>query len=205
MNNFDSLNWIIFHLIWKSKRKKNYLKRSNFARNNFRKFSKFWVILRKLIPAKFLARMNSWKLILAKNTKQPNFQPSFKFKTMKKIQKHHFVCIVLSFLFKNPSKPKIITENVFFKNTYLRKIILAECFKEANSPEQILAKRKIFHFMKISAKITSFKVINLSNEIKETFNYALTKHSSHLIAIIYTKSFSREQSWSKYFIIQFNW
>ena len=39
------------------------------ARSNFRKFRKFLVILRILISAKFLAKTNSRKLILAKNTK----------------------------------------------------------------------------------------------------------------------------------------
>ena len=39
------------------------------ARSNFRKFRKLLVILRILISARFLAKTNSRKLILAKNTK----------------------------------------------------------------------------------------------------------------------------------------
>ena len=35
----------------------------------------------------------------------------------------------VSFLFKNPSKSKIITENLFFKNAYSRKWITAKYFE----------------------------------------------------------------------------
>ena len=37
------------------------------------------------------------------------------------------------FLFKNPSKFKIITDNIFLKNTYSRNLIPAKYFQEANS------------------------------------------------------------------------
>ena len=45
------------------------LKEVIFAGSNFCKFRKFWLISRKLIPAKYLAKMNSWKLIFTENTK----------------------------------------------------------------------------------------------------------------------------------------
>ena len=38
----------------------------------------------------------------------------------------------VSFLFKNSSESKIITENMLFKNTYSRKFFLAKYFEEAN-------------------------------------------------------------------------
>ena len=41
-----------------------------FAGSDFRKFYKFWTFSRKLIPAKFLAKTNSRKLILAKYASQ---------------------------------------------------------------------------------------------------------------------------------------
>ena len=39
-------------------------------RSNFREFCKFWAVSRKLIPAKFLAKTNSRKLILSKYASQ---------------------------------------------------------------------------------------------------------------------------------------
>ena len=50
--------------------------------------------------AKVLAKTYSRKLILAKNTKQPNFQTFFKLMIKKKIQKHSFVCIKCLFCLK---------------------------------------------------------------------------------------------------------
>ena len=47
-----------------------------FTGSNFRKFREFWVISRKFIPAKYLAKTNSRKIILAKKNyiaKFPNF------------------------------------------------------------------------------------------------------------------------------------
>ena len=50
------------------------LKEEIFTGSNSHEFHEFWAILRKLIPAKFLAKTNLQKLILAKNTKSPHFQ-----------------------------------------------------------------------------------------------------------------------------------
>ena len=70
------------------------LKEVIFAGNNFPKFREFWAILPKLIVAKYLARTNPRKLIITKNTKQPNFQAFFKLMTKKKIEKKLYACVV---------------------------------------------------------------------------------------------------------------
>ena len=47
----------------------NTLKEVIFAGSDFHEFHEFWAILRKLILTKFLAKMHSQKVVLAKNTK----------------------------------------------------------------------------------------------------------------------------------------